>query len=256
MSQPVKAVRLSPWLLAMGGSSPDTRVFCFPHAGGGASTYRRWAAAAPEGFQICAVQLPGREDRLREAALTDLHTIVRLVLPEIGPCLDRPFALFGHSMGALIAFELARALRAAGAPLPGHLFISGRRAPQLPALRQPLHALPPGEFERALMAFDGTPREVAEDRELMALFEPVLRADFCVVETYRFEAAPPLPIPLTVFGGAEDREAPPADLEGWREHTTAFGGVHLLAGGHFFPRDCGAQLVAAMHERLGRESLA
>ena len=243
----MRVERLSPWLLSLRGPGrPRVRVFCFPHAGGGASTYRRWAGELVDGVEICAVQLPGREDRLNEQPFTSLSALVAAVHAEIVPYLERPFAFFGHSMGALLGFELARTLQASGDVLPIHVVVSGRRAPHLPPVRPPLHDLPPGQFEAALLALEGTPGEVFADEELMALFGPLLRADLAVCETYEYAPGVPLDVPLTVFGGSRDGEASAANLEAWRGHSRAFCGVHLFPGNHFYFRERPREIVAAI----------
>jgi surfactin synthase thioesterase subunit len=124
--------RVSRWALSIRRNGPITaRVFCFPHAGGGASLFCAWAPSVPDGMELCAIQLPGREDRLTETPFRDLAALVPELVTEIGAQLDRPFALFGHSVGALVAYEVARSLSASGRP-PIHLFVSSQRAPHLP----------------------------------------------------------------------------------------------------------------------------
>jgi medium-chain acyl-[acyl-carrier-protein] hydrolase len=247
----VKLERLSPWLLSLRGPGrPRVRVFCFPHAGGGASTYRRWAAELADGVEICAVQLPGREDRLNEPPFNNLTALVAAVHAEIVQYVDRPFAFFGHSMGALVGFELTRTLQANGDVMPLHVVVSGRRAPHLPPIRQPLHDLPPGQFEAALLALEGTPGDVFADKELMALLGPLLRADLAVCETYEYAPGDPLDVPLTVFGGSSDAEASAADLEAWRIHSRAFCGLQLFPGNHFYFRERPREIVAAIERVL------
>src|SRR3954469_937665 len=145
------------------------RLFCFPHAGAGASAYREWETELAGTLQVCRVQLPGREERVREPAFTNVLRLAEVLADELEPWFDRPFAFFGHSMGALIAFELTRELRRRALPLPAHLFVSARRAPHLPARKRALHALPDDEFDADLRALDGTRAAVLADRELMAL---------------------------------------------------------------------------------------
>ena len=183
------------------------------------------------------MQLPGREGQIGAPPFADLDALLPVLGRELEPFFDRPFAFFGHSMGALIAFELARALQAAGGAAPMHVFVSGRRAPHLPATRGPLHALPPGAFEAALRDLEGTPPEILADEELMALIGPLLRADLALCETYRHVPRDPLAMPLSVFGGADDPEATRGDLEAWGSHTRAFAGVRVFSGNHFYLRE-------------------
>ena len=251
----MSAERQARWFLSCRGAGPlRYRLFCFPYAGAGASVYRRLAAAVPPGVEICAAQLPGREDRFSEPPLVRLSAIVPLLVREMQPLMGARFAFFGHSMGALLAFELTRELRRRNLPLPLHLFVSGRRAPHLEGRRRPLHALPSPELHDELRALQGTPAAVLDDAELMALVEPILRADFEVCETYGYASGEPLDPPLSVFGGAADPEASVEELEGWREHSTRFRGVRLLPGNHFYLHDQWDALMREMLDALSREA--
>lgn len=210
------------------------RLFCFPYAGGGASVFRTWGDDLPQSIEVCPVQYPGRESRMREQAFTNIHELVASLLPALTPFFDLPFAFFGHSMGSLVAFEAARSLRRQQGPLPLHLLASGHRAPQLPDNDPPIYNLPDDEFIEELRKFNGTPELVLQNAELMMLLLPVLRADFELVGTYNYKPEPPLSIPLSAFGGTEDREVSPDSLDGWREHTTGDFVQRLYPGDHFF----------------------
>src|SRR6185437_8848497 len=168
------------------------RLFCFPYAGGGPAIYRLWPQNLPTDVEICVAQLPGRGTRMREQPFTNLDALVQAATEAIKPLLDKPFALFGHSMGAMISFELARRLREQGQPQPSYLFISGRRAPQLPNDDPLSYNLPDTELRQELLRLNGTPKEVLEHPELMELMLPLLRADFSVVETYEYRPGVPL----------------------------------------------------------------
>jgi surfactin synthase thioesterase subunit len=245
--------RPSRWIILHRGPGPArVRLFCFPYAGGGAGIFRRWTPLPP-GLELCAVQLPGREDRYVEPACRTVTELLAPLTEAVRPHLDLPYAFFGHSMGALIAFELTRELRRQGAPLPGHLFVSARRAPHLPARKRALHALPDAEFDAELRALDGTPAAVLADRELMALMTPVLRADFAVCETYDPVDEPALDLPIHAYGGSEDSEATREELDGWRQHTSRFAGVRIFPGNHFYLQDQAPALVGAMLDALRLE---
>lgn len=225
------------------------RLYCLPHAGGSASVFRDWAAALPPSIDVWPIQYPGRENRFREPAFRNLLALVEALGEALAPSLDGPYALFGHSMGGLIGFELARWLtqHARG---PAHLFVSGSRPPHRAEPSRPLHALPDGEFVEALRALNGTPEAVLQNAELMELFAPVLRADFEAVETYDYQPSPPLDIPLSVFGGEADPRVSQALVAGWEAHTRARFRFRLLPGEHFFINTARPQLLAAIVEDL------
>ncbi|HEX2254453.1 MAG TPA: alpha/beta fold hydrolase [Thermoanaerobaculia bacterium] len=213
------------------------RLYCFPYAGGSASVYRTWARDLPQEIEVVPVQLPGRESRIRERPLTSMDELVAALDEGLGPQLDRaepPFAFFGHSMGAIAAFELARRRRDAGRSEPVHLFASAHSAPQVPDPEPPIHDLPNPRFRERLRELNGTPAEVLDHPELMDLVEPLLRADFRINETYEYHPGEPLSAPLTIFGGAEDGEVPRERLAPWSEVTRGASTLRILPGDHFF----------------------
>lgn len=230
------------------------RLFCFPHAGVGASAYRAWAGLVPDTVEVRAVQLPGRESRLREPCVTAMPALVEDVAAALEPLLfDRPFALFGHSMGALLAFETARRLARVPGAAPLHLFASARRAPHLPARSRPIADLEEGAFlDEIRKRYDGVPREVLEEPDLLALLLPALRADLALIESYKFEAAAPLECPITVYGGADDLEARDDELSAWRVHTRGTFGLRMFPGSHFFIRSSTAAVTADLSGVLRR----
>jgi medium-chain acyl-[acyl-carrier-protein] hydrolase len=213
------------------------RLFCLAHAGGGASAYRGWADALPAEVEVCSVQLPGRENRVREPAFERLEPLVEALADAIEEFLDRPFALFGHSNGALIGFELARTLRARGRPGPVHVFPSGRRAPELPADRPPIHTLSEAEFLKELQELGGIPPQLLEHRELLEMIVPTLRADVAIHETYAFGEQPPLECPATAYGGVADPRVSRAQLEAWARHFAGPFILRMFPGGHFYLQD-------------------
>lgn len=214
------------------------RLFCFHFAGGSASLYRTWPAVlAPRlpDVELCAVQLPGRENRLREAPFTQVEPLITALLDALGPELDRPFALFGHSMGAIIAYELAQTLKRNGGPQPSQLLISGRRSPTLPDPLPPLHHLPTDEMLQAIgRRYGNLPAVLLQDAELKAIYAPLLQADFSIVENYQPSTLEPLPCPLSVFGGVADPIATAAELAAWRPLTQSHFALQLFPGGHFY----------------------
>lgn len=226
------------------------RLFCFPYAGSGAKIYHTWAEQLPSDVEVYLARLPGREGRLREVPLTRLTSLVDLINSEIRPLLNKPFAFFGHSMGAIVAFELARILRRENGLEAEHLFISGRRAPQLPRDEPITYHLPDPEFTQALRDLNGTPNAVLEHPELMNLMMPLLRADFEVCQTYSFEPQAPLTCSMTIFGGLQDRDVPRESLVAWREQTTSPCNVRMLPGDHFFLHSSQALLLRVLNREL------
>jgi surfactin synthase thioesterase subunit len=211
------------------------RLFCFPYAGGGAAAYRLWPSGLPGEMEMLAIQLPGRANRLRETPIASVPELVENLIPALLPWMDLPFAFFGHSMGAVLASEVARALHQRGHALPRHLIVSGRRPPHVHGTEQPLHGLPDDQFiSRINQRYGGIPAELLEHADLMALLLPALRADITALETHRPHQRPPLPIPLSVFGGADDLLTPREHLDAWRSETSSALRVRVFPGGHFY----------------------
>lgn len=225
------------------------RLFCFPYAGGGAAVFRGWVDRMPGIVEVCPVQLPGRETRMKEAPFNRLSTLVRAAAQALLPYLEKPFAFFGHSMGALVSFEIARELRRRHDLEPVHLFVSGRWPPQMPDHSDPTYDLPDAQFVKELHSLNGTPKEVLDHPALMALMLPLLRADFEVCQTYGYVDEPPLSCPLTVFGGLQD-EPDRKSLETWHEQTTASFSLRMLPGDHFFLHTAQSQLIRIVAQEL------
>lgn len=214
--------------------SASLRLFCVPYAGASARIFYPWSAQLPETVDLCAVELPGRGRRATETPHTRLMSLVEAIAPAILPWLDRPFVLFGHSMGALIAFELVRYLRELDKPQPDRLLVSGRRAPQFPDDDPPSYNLSDEELLEKLRWLKGTPPEVLENPEMQQLLLPLLRADFEVCETYEYVEKAPLACPLVAMGGWRDPAIRGGGLRGWRYHTTGKFEKKVFPGNHFF----------------------
>lgn len=230
--------------------SARQRIFCLPYAGAGASIFNEWAALLPRTIHVLPIQLPGREDRLSEAPYTSIAPLVRDLADVVEPLLEKPFALFGHSLGGTIAFELARELRRRDWRLPVRLFVSGCRPPHKPVVA-PIARLSGDQFLAAVQErYRGIPDEVSRSREWLDLVLPILRADLTIIETYRCADEAPLACPISAFGGAEDRVVRWSELMEWRQHTAGPFDASVLPGGHFFLKESRAALLRAIAGRL------
>lgn len=226
-------------------------LFCFPYSGGSATSFAGWEHALPMDVEVCAIQLPGRENRLRETPFTDLGALVAALEEILAPQLAaRPYAFFGHSLGALICFALARQLRAKGVRGPEQIFVSAHRAPQLPHPHEQIHQLPTETFIERLRTFNGTPEHVLQNKELMALLLPFIQADFAMFETYTYHEESPLDCPITAFGGISDMKVSRAELAHWRTQTRGSFELSMFAGDHFFLHSNKALLLQAVSENL------
>ena len=230
----------------------SVRLFCFPYAGGGDVIFRSWQRILPDTVEVCPVQLPGRGSRITEPPCTEINKLIRLTGEALALHLDKPFALFGHSMGALIAFELAHHLQRKYSAQPVHLFISGRCSPQTMSepmdLKQYDSALP-----EILRRYNGTPAEALEDPELMELMLPVLRADLALCKSYIYTPKPPFSFSITAFGGLDDHGVPRRCIESWREHTTGPFALRMLPGDHFFLKTSRLPLLEAISKELEQD---
>lgn len=237
--------------LAFAKLSTDSRVnvFCLPFAGGGASFYRAWLPFTPR-IALCPLQPPGREERFVEKPFDSMEPLVRAATDAILPHLTHPFALFGHSLGAMISFEIVNALRERGAPLPVHLFVSGAPAPHLASMIPSIYDLPEEQFVEAVKRYGGIPDEVLNSRELLELLIPRLRADLRISGTYTYVERPPLTMPITAFAGLDDDIVTPALVDPWREHTTAAFQRELYPGGHFFIAEHARDIVLKVARAL------
>jgi Predicted thioesterase involved in non-ribosomal peptide biosynthesis len=231
------------------------RLFCFPYAGGGASVFGSWSNLLPPWVEVCPIQLPGRENRVNEAPFKRLSVLLEELIEDLLPVFDLPFAFFGHSMGALISFELTHRLQQCNLSLPSQLFISGFGAPQAPDPQPPIHQLPLEEFVAAVRRYNGTPEEVWQHEELVKLLLPYLRADFEICETYIYQPDILLPMPITVYGGHQDPGIKLERLKAWREQTTKTCAVHMLPGDHFFLHSSRDQLLRTLSQELITETL-
>ena len=234
-----------------GKMAPDAslRLFCFSYAGGNASIFRSWHGHFQPTVEIFPLQIPGHGTRMQEAPLTRMKPLAEAASKARGAYLDKPFAFYGHSMGATLGFEIAHKLRAVWGVEPAHFFVSGRRGPQRAAHRV-LHNLPKPRFIEELKRLNGTPEEVLQSEELLDLLIPMLRADFEVLETYQYSERPALTCPITAMGGTEDHEITREDIDAWGQVTSGKFESHMLSGGHFFLHTAQEQVLRIVSEQL------
>ncbi len=240
----------NPWIVKSAiKHRSKVKLFLLPYAGGSSVAYRHWGRYLPDSVESIAVEIPGRGQRLMEPLITHLPELVEQIARNIRDELDRPFALFGHSMGATLAFELSHYLNRNFNTDPQYLFLSGRSAPHLNDREEPIHQLPDDAFWEKIKSFEGTPAEVLQHKELMELLLPIIRADFKMVETYHYENKAPFSIPVTVFGGLQDVSTPRPHLEAWQSYTTGRFAIRMFPGGHFYLQ----QQTTAVLEQLVRD---
>jgi len=210
------------------------RLFVFPHSGSVAYPFRSLSNSLPPWVELSILQLPGREALFGAPMYQSMKPLVDALMPIITPQTDMPYAFFGHSLGAHVAFELARALRNRNASSPRGFLVSATRAPHLASRRIQLHNLPTPRLIDELRRYGGTPEAVLQNQELMDIFLPPLRADLTIFETYSFTPDVPFDFPIEAFGGRTDHRTDPDELEAWREHTTGRFSVKIFDGGHFY----------------------
>ncbi len=228
----------------------DCRLFCFPYAGAGAAVFSQWPDHLPPHIELCLPCLPARDARFGEPPDPNMDRIVASLTHEILPLARTPYALFGHSMGAFLAFDLAHDLSNRGHP-PVHLFVSAQRGPRLPYPARPILPLPDDEFLAAIRArYDSIPEGVLAEKELMAMVLPMLRADFLLVENYRYRATARLACPITAFGGLNDSQITRPQLDAWSSETSAAFRLHMLTGGHLFLNSARPDLLSLIRAQF------
>jgi surfactin synthase thioesterase subunit len=232
-------------------SAPRSRttVVCFPHAGGAANFFHPLSAALRPAIQVAAMQYPGRHDRRRDPFLTSIEGLADGCFGSLRPLLDRPVAFFGHSMGATVAFEVARRMRRELGTAPVALFASGRRAPSRHRAES-LHTRSDAALIAELKALSGTNARLLADAELLDLILPVIRADYTAVETYRFESGPVLNCPIIALIGDRDPRVTVDEARDWSQHTTGPFKLRKFTGGHFYLTDHLRAVVGTITQQL------
>jgi pyochelin biosynthetic protein PchC len=227
----------------------DTVLVCFPHAGGSATFYFPVARALSPRFDVLAVQYPGRQDRWSEPCVDDLPALAEQILPQLLPWSGRRLALFGHSMGATVAFEVARLLERSGT-VPAALFASARRAPSRHR-DESVHQRDDEALIREIKELNGTNSAVLGEEELMRMILPTIRSDFRAAETYRFQGEQTLNCPITALVGKDDPKATVDEADAWREHTTGEFVLKVFTGGHFYLAEQQEAVLKLIAEQLG-----
>lgn len=235
--------------------NPRLRIFCFPYAGGSAAIYRVWNTDFPLDIELCSVEIPGRI-QLRMPPANTMSELVDAIFPDIVELLDRPFIFFGHSFGSIIAYEMAKRLQEKNQKLPEHLWVSSRRAPQIPMTAEPSYHLPDAEFIDAMQhQYNAIPQAVLNEKDLLKLLLPILRADIKINETYVGELNPKLTIPVTVLYGHQDHSVSRENLEKWCETTVGPFEIKEFPGGHFFIDSERRSVTQTLLEKIQNELL-
>ncbi len=245
---------VTPWLPpSVGSGQSRVRLFCFPHLGGGTAVYNSWSRSLSADIELVPVYFPGRESRLNEPAIDNMLRLVAELADAFGPWINVPFAFFGHSMGAVVAFELARRLESDGESGPICLFVSSCPAPDRVKNNDPRHTKSDEEMITALVNAFGVeggphPDEIA----LMRMMAPTIRADIKLLETYQSQPLPRLSCPIVAIRGTQDRQVSFPDIVSWEAFTTASCSARAYPGGHFFLRDQQRGIVRLINSQLTR----
>jgi surfactin synthase thioesterase subunit len=245
------------WVRRLGPAGPATAevdLICLPHAGGSASYFFGLATAMPPSVAVYAVQYPGRQDRRAEGAVEDINELADHVAAAVTALVertDRRFALLGHSMGAVLGYEVASRLEASGGPVPEVLFASGRRAPSRPrADVAPVHLRSDAGIVAEINTLNGTDPRLLADTDLLRMILPAIRSDYRAIETYRHRPGMRLRCPVTVFTGDADPHTTVEEAHAWREHTSGGCTVRVFPGGHFFLTGVLPEIVQAVLHQL------
>lgn len=254
MSELAELAPYKPYLWRARSDRATHKLICFPHAGAGAGTYYEWAERLPAEIELLAVQLPGRQERITENLITDVSALIDAVVDGIAPDVTGNCSFFGHSAGALLAFEVTRALEAAGLPTPSTLFVSGQPAPggwKAPAV----NGLPDDRFRTALAELGGMDAEVIADDDIMAMVIPLVRLEFRMWEEYELDAGARVSSSIVALTGDADSRSPVPAAAGWSARTSAAFDTKVYPGGHFYHFDHLDEVVAfvAEHALTGAE---
>jgi len=248
-----KSSFISPWFACFHPSSTSKiRLFCFPHGGGSPFFFRDWGTSFSQEFELFALNLPGRGNRIQDPLLRDMDDLATAIVDALQPYLDKPFAFFGHSVGALVCFEVARRLEAQGFPSPMRIFISAHEAPHRIAEKTPMYNLPDEELLKVVKELEVIPEGALEDQELADIVLPPLRADFQLAETYQFKGKE-LTAPISAFGGTEDPLVRQIELQEWERYTTGQCQLTMFEGDHFYLESHRSSLIEKISSQLSQD---
>ena len=226
-------------------------IFCLPFAGGSKYSYNEYSNIVSDEIRLIPIEIPGRGSRIRETLCTDIDHIVHDIFHQIKDRLDEPYAIYGHSMGALLGYLLTKQISRHALNFPKHLIFTGRKAPSVSNKKAFTYLLPKAEFVKELVVLGGSPAEVLDNEDLINFYEPIIRADFMAVENYKYEASPPLDIPITVMFGTEE-DFTRAQAEAWQRETTTRLELIQFPGGHFFIYQYAKQIVEIITKTLSQ----
>ncbi len=243
-------IESTPWLVSFAKKvTYKYRLFCFPHAGGGAQVFAKWQNYVPSNVEVIGVSLPGREAHFNKMVNGDWSVLLRGLLENITPALDRPFFFFGHSLGARICYELAHQLYSRDEPRPKKIFVSSCCAPRIESLIEPIHKLSLDELIVCLREMGGVPKEVLKNRHIMKMFEPMLKADFKLAETWQ-GCRRKIDSPIIAMSGEQDNISPFHAMVPWGDFSSESFFNHQFPGGHFFLHNYPEQVLAFVKKQL------
>jgi surfactin synthase thioesterase subunit len=231
------------------------QMLCLPHAGGSASFYYPVSRALAPSVEVLSVQYPGRQDRRHEPLIGSVPELTDQIVAAVRATVDRPLAVFGHSMGATLGFEVVRLLEGAGMQV-SVLFVSGRRAPSTPREEPDYRQYTDADIIRELRSLNGTEGNLLHDDETLQMILPSVRNDYLVIRDYRFVPGPPLRCPVVALNGEEDPKVTAAEAEAWREHTSGPFDLQMFPGGHFYLISQAASVIGTVARHLGVSALS
>ncbi|MEX2963534.1 thioesterase II family protein [Microbulbifer sp. TYP-18] len=250
------SVKNNPWLVNYTNRpTAEVRLICFHYAGGSASAYRNWPKFLSANVDLLGVQLPGREGRYQEDFITNFDELIGKVVVALEPVIDKPYVVFGHSMGSLMSFECLRQIGSKGLPLPLFYIPAGRRSPQFPEDEPPIAHLPEGDFLTALLKeYEDNLGDVLRNKDLREVFIPQLRADFKLCENYCYREKEKLNCPIYAFGGEQEQKLGEKEIQGWAAHTNCEFFAKRFPGDHFFIHKSESMVVREINRYLAMYS--